>query len=429
VALLVALGAGLLIRARQPQPTGSSHPPELISEQFAPRSDGLDCPVDIAWSPDGTRVAVLGYKDHCPDLPPNAAYTSGLLLVYDVKTGALAQHTALDQFVTGAGGVTLDTRTQYIAYQALLWSPDGARLALPFFAQRGMIAAPEPDVLLHGGDPATAPHPTTAGLLLLDAKTFQRTGLVTAPYTASVSSTAPLEWNLITHSLMQPALQLPPALGYHWGAGGALLPDSSLSAGQAPAPAPLVPVGNPSGDARFTIWQPGSTRLGFTESNGVGTAVPGLDLFFTRFAAWSPDGAYLLAPAYYGGRIDTFRLPQPSAAQIQAAGWASAPLLPTHDAAMTALYGPTPQDLSLNWSPDGQRLADWNGGGGRQVIVYGARSGRVVTTLPIPTSVYASAQLDFSPSLVGEEMRWSADGKHLALMSLELSSLIVWTLG
>jgi WD40 repeat protein len=96
---------------------------------------------------------------------------------------------------------------------------------------------------------------------------------------------------------------------------------------------------------------------------------------------------------------------------------------------MAALYGPTPQDLSLSWSPDGQRLAAWNGGDGRQVIVYGARSGRVVTTLPIPTSSYGSAQLNYSPSLLGEEMRWSSDGKHLALMSLELNSLIVWTLG
>lgn len=423
---LIAFGASLLAHARLPQPTTAGHPSAQRYIQIAPREARLNCPVDIAWSPDGQRVAVLGYQDHCPDWPPNAAYTSGLLLIYNAKTGALEQRIALDQFVTGAGGVALDTHTQYVAYQALMWSPDGARLALPFFAQRGMIAAPDPVSLLHGANPATMPHPIAAGVLLLDANTFQRTELVTAPYTASESSTAPLEWNLITHNLIHSALQLPPALGYHWGAGGALLPDSALISGRTAAPPPLTPVGDPAGDAHFTVWQPGVTRLGFIDSNGIGTAVPGLDLYFARFAAWSPDGAYLLAPAYYGGRVDTFQLPQPTAEQIQAAGWGGAPVLPARDAALTALYGPTPRVLTVSWSPDGQRLAAWDGGAiGARVNVYDARTGKVATTLPAPAA--ASSQLDVSPSYVGEVMRWSPDGKHLALMSLELSSLVIWS--
>ncbi len=427
VALLVALTAGLLIHARQPQPTSSTHPPESLATQITPRSDGLDCPVDIAWSPDGARIAVLGYSGRCPDWPPTVGSTPGMLIIYSASTGALLQREMLDQFVLGLGGVVLGAKTDYLAYQTVMWSSDGARLALPFFAQHGFLAAPSP-FSLGPPDPTVAPRPTLAGVLLLDATTMQDVGLVTAPYTASVSSTAPLEWNLITLQLIQPALQLPPALGYHWGAGGALLPDDILSAGQRPAPAPRGPVGNPSGDHSFTIWQPGMIAQGYTPtSNGVGAAVPGLDLFYTRFGAWSPDGAYLLAPAYYGGRIDTFQPPQPSAAQVQSAGRANEPLLPTHDAALTALYSGAHLLDMVSWSPDGQRLAVWNGGeGGEQVPVYSATSGRIVTTLHAPAA--ADAQLDGSPSNVGEVMRWSSDGKHLALMSLELNSLVVWTL-
>jgi hypothetical protein len=67
-----------------------------------------------------------------------------LLLIYDAKTGTLTQRASLDALVTG-GGLTLDTTTQYLAYQALMWSPDGTRLALPFFAQSGAIL-PAPSV-------------------------------------------------------------------------------------------------------------------------------------------------------------------------------------------------------------------------------------------------------------------------------------------
>ncbi|HEY7848864.1 MAG TPA: hypothetical protein VIC27_02310, partial [Ktedonobacterales bacterium] len=227
--VVVAIGVALVAHALQAQSAVATHSPAPRYLQIAPRSDGLDCPVDIAWSPDGARIAVLGYSDHCPDWPPGAAYTSGLLLVYNANTGALAQRTALDSMVVG-GGLTFDTHTQYIGYQALLWSPDGTRLALPFYAQHGLLAAPPP--YIRGADPTTEPQPTTAGVLLLDATTLQRTRLFTAPYAAMITSSAAPEWNLMTGKLIQSALQLPPALGYRWDAGGALLPEDSVSVGQ-----------------------------------------------------------------------------------------------------------------------------------------------------------------------------------------------------
>ncbi|HKT38322.1 MAG TPA: hypothetical protein VJR48_08110, partial [Ktedonobacterales bacterium] len=175
----------------------------------------------------------------------------------------------------------------------------------------------------------------------------------------------------------------------------------------------------------FSVWQAGETASGFTQVNGVGSFVPGLDLFYARFGAWSPDGAYLLAPTYYGGRIDTFQPPQPSAAQVAQAGWAAAALLPARDAALVSLYG-APARLDIAWSPGGQTLAAWNASpssGAPQLGLYNAASGHVQSSLPVPAA--ASGQLDASLN-VNDMLRWSPDGKRLALMSASLSSLVIW---
>lgn len=147
VIILVAVVATLLAHALQPAAAPiTRQKPAPHAVQIAPLADGLNCPVDIAWSPDASHIALLGYQDHCPNSVAGlgVSYTSDLLLIFDAKTGTLTQRASLDALVTG-GGLTLDTATQYIAYQALMWSPDGTRLALPFFAQSGAIL-PAPSV-------------------------------------------------------------------------------------------------------------------------------------------------------------------------------------------------------------------------------------------------------------------------------------------
>jgi hypothetical protein len=225
--------------------------------------------------------------------------------------------------------------------------------------------------------------------------------------------------------MIQSALQPPPAVGYHWGASGALLPDDAVSSTQAPAPIEPAPVGNPAGGASFSVWQSGETASGFIQVNGVGRSVPGLDLYYARFGAWSPDGAYLLAPTYFGGRIDTFRSPQPTAAEVASAGFAATALFPTRDAALASLYG-APARIDLSWSPDGQTLAAWNGGatvGSTQLGLYNAASGRLQVSLPVPAA--ADGQMDTSFN-VTDMLRWSPDGSRLALISASLSSLVIW---
>ena len=46
------------------------------------------------------------------------------------------------------------------------------------------------------------------------------------------------------------------------------------------------------GAPAFTLWQPG--QLGLTTGNGNAAYPPGIGTWSTYFAAWSPDGRYIV---------------------------------------------------------------------------------------------------------------------------------------
>ena len=60
LAVIVALGVVLRL-ALIPRATTTPASQRPSSVTITPRGDRLGCPVDIAWSPDGKRIAVLGY--------------------------------------------------------------------------------------------------------------------------------------------------------------------------------------------------------------------------------------------------------------------------------------------------------------------------------------------------------------------------------
>ena len=87
VIVSVAVLATVVVHNLQPAATPTTRQkPAPHAAQIAPLADGLNCPVDIAWSPDGSHIALLGYQDHCPDILNGSGvtvtYTSGLLLIY-----------------------------------------------------------------------------------------------------------------------------------------------------------------------------------------------------------------------------------------------------------------------------------------------------------------------------------------------------------
>src|SRR5262249_48369503 len=141
---------------------------------------------------------------------------------------------------------------------------------------------------------------------------------------------------------------LPPAVAYHWGGNGALLPDTLLAHATGPAASPLLPgpVGNPDGNTSFTIWQPGVARLmSLVDSSSV---YP-MYTWSTDFAAWSPDGRYLIDSIGVSGLLQPPGQLFPSRKALVNAGMEQAPLLPIHDAALLVVVK---RATAIAWSPN-----------------------------------------------------------------------------
>ena len=68
--VLLALGFAGLYLARNA--TQSQQPQTVAAPvDIALEANGLSCPRGAAWSPDGKNIAVVGYKDDCPNSFPN----------------------------------------------------------------------------------------------------------------------------------------------------------------------------------------------------------------------------------------------------------------------------------------------------------------------------------------------------------------------
>ena len=68
--MLLALSFAGLYLARNA--TQSQQPQKVAAPvDIALEANGLSCPRGAAWSPDGKNIAVVGYKDNCPNSFPN----------------------------------------------------------------------------------------------------------------------------------------------------------------------------------------------------------------------------------------------------------------------------------------------------------------------------------------------------------------------
>ena len=448
---LVIIAGGALRFALAPRATTTTPPhPQAAAVTIAPRENRLRCPVDVAWSPDGTRVAVLGYAT-CEGAP-FAATNPGIVNIYDTTTGQLMWQFFPDPLVLRNPAVSLtppsppisrddNPAPPFIRYQALLWTLNGARLLLPFFVENYKITDAPPFILGFGGTQLPA-HPitTVAGVLMSDplGNTPQ---VITAPYQ---QNSARMEWDLKSGKLLSGDLTLAPALSYVWNHTSQLQPQTPLSATGGPPPAPAPgPVGLPNGDIAFTIWQPGEAAPAYTFDDNGATAAPGIALWYSRFAALSPDERYLITPGYTGGRVVWLDQPAPSAAVLAATGNTNMPLLSPRDPTLRKLYarmGPTangepPAAQFVAWRPDGRVVAStaepYFGAVAAHnlltttaVTLYDAASGRELATLKPQTRLDLALTSPLTLRFLW--LNWSPDGTRLLLLDNAIGTLTIW---
>lgn len=447
--LILALAAslGLYVATR-------AHPKRAVITPQTPLNpvvDGMNCDRDIAWSPDGSRIVVLGYKydiqaqGQCPeDSPSSYLYEPGLIHLYDAKTKKLAVELHPDDLISSALHLpTVDTVTpmagtrlsspepKVINYLHVLWSPDGTRLAITFFANLpGQSNAWDSGV---------------QGVLILrpDGSGAQ----VLSHAAAAGAPTFWVEWNLATGAPVSPSGShtadsgqnpIPAALNYSWTGDDALTPQMQIQpGGPSIAAPPLSSIGDPIGGVTFTMWQP--LRLSIITYQDPTThqtqVIPDVYSAESDYVSWSPDGRYLALMGYVG-LLEPNGPPTLTPAEAQALNLGQYPKLPVRDKALVAALALVSQDpnhsvpVSVAWKPDGRRLAvtsvnlDPSGAivpTSYRVLLFDCATGTKLATLT-PDVVNETVHDNN-----GTYLRWSPDGKKLLLADGGLGTITVWS--
>jgi WD40 repeat protein len=374
-----------------------------------PLGDGLFCATQVAWSPDSTRIAVVGHGVNCSGAGPGR--TPGLILVYAVASGKLIQKLQPDTAVlalpaiaqqvdaNSAAGGMISTLT----YDNLTWTPDGQALLMTF----------DLELLPNLNSGSTG----VFGLLRLGATD---PSLTQAWLDTSASHIAQMErWNLLSgaaDTLPAPAK----STDYQWNADGTLAPAGL--AGQ--------PVGVPDGGKTFTVWQPGRLQFGTnSDKASESTTVLAQDIGWVSYASpVSPDGHY-----FYPDMINAGSLVPPST-QHAVVG---EPVLQPHDQALAALaqqlmQTPSPSQntsILVAWRPDGSYLAAFASDAAAPsptaftISIYDTANGKLVKQV-MPDFTGLSTRPAGSGASVA--LLWSPDGSRLLLVDNVYGVITVW---
>ena len=360
------------------------------------------CLRDAAWSPDSRHIAVLVEAPTCA----LSTYQPGVVRLYDVTAQRTSAAFPLDAAIFAALGVApppLPTptpsaatptpspwQTPTIFHQSVDWSRDGGTLAIAFLAIFS-FAPNEVDV---------------PGLVLLSSD-GSREHVLLGPENG-VPTGGQIEWDLsrgtianvaqpnpISSGLSGP-VTLPAGLGYAWRQDGVLAP-LRLAPAQA---------SNPVGDATFSIWQPGQIDVGASPVSAT-PASPPTYVFAARFAAWSPDGRYLISDASAAILLEPADQPPPTRQLLETLGIAQIQVDTSVGPCLESLLATVPtsqyqSSVDVAWRPDGLVLALSTTGS--DLTIYECATGRKI----------ASASSKW-PSDDAIGLSWSPDGAWLLL--------------
>lgn len=392
------------------------------------------CPTSASFSPDGSRLAVIGTSATCYSTHLSSSLdVTHELAIFDGHYATLLRVIPLDPLVGRERQSTPnEERIRALRYVGLGWTPDGKRVAVAYTA-------------FDSASDTTFSHVIDTGLLLIaaDAGAVQ----ATIQGDAGFFGTSPIfpVWNVATKTVVAPPRAPRPGLTYTWSADGRLDPLNALGSmplSQLPVSAGArYPVGNPDGDSTFSIWQPGILIGAGTANVGYGS-----DAFVTAFPTWSSSGTY--TTIMVGG----VAVPGASAAGTDATAPVglppypmptALPRVPARDAAMTevaAQVGTSGWAL-LAWNPNGSYLAsitcqneNADGSTLSTLQIRDTHTGTSLASVPVPLGRADSGCSDLSggedlgnypnPSLW---MQWSPDGSQVLVTDQRSNSLIVWS--
>ena len=392
-------------RAYAPQ-AHPSHPGSGLP--VLPQRDGITCLRDAMWSPDSTLIAVLGYSQNCSSV----ASVPGLVILYEARTSQLLRQLhpdeALVQTLNRSSGSVSEPSARVpqqkqgggsalvISYLHVIWSPDTQRLAFTFHV--------------------AASSPSLDGIVLMN-----RDGTQTQVLLDQQNPLAPsyAEWDLERKMLITSnVFPFLPALAYHWGPKGTVIPGRLLPTQFLPAAPPLSPIGNPDGDASFTLWQPGLAQVtSSTDPSGTSSTI---HTWSTSFAAWSPDGRYLINDLSFWGLLTSPEVISAGTPFFQG-------IDPARDRSETGAEGLTNQcaaqlqagktTLAFAWSPNGRVLADY--GAGKRVDLSDCPTGHQFASFTLQSQYPA-------PSADAVALRWSPDGTRLLLSNVASGLVSLW---
>jgi len=391
-------------------PQSSSHPAvqSQSSMYFAAPlepvrgQDKLACLLDAQWSPNGDAIAVLGYQYACP----GNHNEPGILNVYNARTGKLIAQWQPDDTVLNiinapspkspaapSVGITAissygaansgsqnagSTRLLPFSYMHVMWSPNEQQLAISFFVY-------------------FEPQPAAYGVLIMNVNGGSAHVIFQPP---NLPPQTPVEWD-ISEGQALGFTNIPPALTYRWGTRGRLAPDALLSDNKQKQLLLSGAIGNPDGNVVFAIWQPGNVTL---------SKFSGLFGWSTNFAAWSPDGRYLIDGISMQGLFEPPGSSLPDAQTLSKLKSQQYSLLPPHDVALLEVAA---ESQVVSWRPDGRVLAALTDLG--YVLLFDCQTGYELGVLNQHPLIDTRALL-----------RWSPDGSHLLLSSAQDGVMRIW---
>ncbi len=271
----------------------------------------------------------------------------------------------------------------------MLWSPDNQRLAISFAAAtlavnyEGLFLAN-----LNGSHSEVLLQPEFSHI---DPGQF-------ASFT--------LQWDLQRATAVS-LNSLASALSYAWNARDALVPLSLAAEQSSPFAYTPIPPGNPDGGRVFSIWQPG--RPGVLQI----MHTPGVYLWSTTFAAWSPDGRYLITNFTFTGLIEPPGQAFPANAALDTLGVKDVPRIPEHD---PALISAASNARIAAWNPTGTLLAVYDRAG--VIDLYTCCTERLLA--------FFTPQLTRALSGTAALLSWSPDGRFLLLSSAQWGLITLW---